>query len=172
MAAAAAAPTRAAETAIIVAHAAIEGGFRALEITLSIPGAVDLIRRLAARYRSDGIAVGAGTVLDGHAAQVQRHARRRGHAVGRRPQGLQSPHHHLARAQREPVPHGDRARTHGEELQRTDRRDDRGERTADGDRADEREQRGERERTHRRVEAPQRAQQQHGSIFADRQLFQ
>jgi 2-dehydro-3-deoxyphosphogluconate aldolase/(4S)-4-hydroxy-2-oxoglutarate aldolase len=51
-----------------VAHAAIEGGFRALEITLSIPGAVDLIGRLSGRYASQGIAVGAGTVLDGYAA--------------------------------------------------------------------------------------------------------
>src|SRR4051812_48077460 len=39
-----------------------------LEITLSIPGAVDLVRRLAAQYGSEGVAVGAGTVLDGHAA--------------------------------------------------------------------------------------------------------
>jgi 2-dehydro-3-deoxyphosphogluconate aldolase / (4S)-4-hydroxy-2-oxoglutarate aldolase len=51
-----------------VAHAAIDGGFRALEITLSIPGAVDLIERLVKQYASQGIAVGAGTVLDGHAA--------------------------------------------------------------------------------------------------------
>jgi 2-dehydro-3-deoxyphosphogluconate aldolase / (4S)-4-hydroxy-2-oxoglutarate aldolase len=57
-----------ANTAESVAHAAIEGGFRALEITLSIPGAVDLIHRLAAQYTSQGVAVGAGTVLDGHAA--------------------------------------------------------------------------------------------------------
>ena len=57
-----------ADTAERVAHAAIEGGFRALEITLSIPGAVDLIHRLAAQYTSEGVAVGAGTVLDGHAA--------------------------------------------------------------------------------------------------------
>jgi 2-dehydro-3-deoxyphosphogluconate aldolase/(4S)-4-hydroxy-2-oxoglutarate aldolase len=57
-----------ADTAERVAHAAIEGGFRALEITLSIPGAVDVIRRLAGRYASEGVAVGAGTVLDGHAA--------------------------------------------------------------------------------------------------------
>src|SRR3954451_13264921 len=57
-----------ADTAESVAHAAIEGGFRALELTLSIPGAVDLIHRLAAQYRSRGVAVGAGTVLDGHAA--------------------------------------------------------------------------------------------------------
>ena len=57
-----------ADTAERVAHAAIEGGFRALEVTLSIPGAVELIRRLSAQYTSAGIAVGAGTVLDGHAA--------------------------------------------------------------------------------------------------------
>jgi 2-dehydro-3-deoxyphosphogluconate aldolase/(4S)-4-hydroxy-2-oxoglutarate aldolase len=57
-----------ADTAERVAHAAIEGGFRALEITLSIPGAVDLVRRLVAHYASKGVAVGAGTVLDGHAA--------------------------------------------------------------------------------------------------------
>jgi 2-dehydro-3-deoxyphosphogluconate aldolase/(4S)-4-hydroxy-2-oxoglutarate aldolase len=57
-----------ADTAERVAHAAIEGGFRALEITLSIPGAVDLVRRLVGQYASKGVAVGAGTVLDGHAA--------------------------------------------------------------------------------------------------------
>jgi 2-dehydro-3-deoxyphosphogluconate aldolase/(4S)-4-hydroxy-2-oxoglutarate aldolase len=51
-----------------VAHAAIEGGFRAIEITLSIPGAVELVGRLAATYESKGVAVGAGTVLDGYAA--------------------------------------------------------------------------------------------------------
>ena len=57
-----------ADSAERVAHAAIEGGFRALEVTLSIPGAVELIRRLATRYAPDGVAVGAGTVLDGYAA--------------------------------------------------------------------------------------------------------
>jgi 2-dehydro-3-deoxyphosphogluconate aldolase/(4S)-4-hydroxy-2-oxoglutarate aldolase len=57
-----------ADTAERVAHAAVEGGFRALEITLSIPGAVGVITRLAATYASEGVAVGAGTVLDGHAA--------------------------------------------------------------------------------------------------------
>jgi 2-dehydro-3-deoxyphosphogluconate aldolase/(4S)-4-hydroxy-2-oxoglutarate aldolase len=57
-----------ADTAERVAHAAIKGGFRALEITLSVPGAVGVIRRLAGQYASEGVAVGAGTVLDGHAA--------------------------------------------------------------------------------------------------------
>src|SRR5213595_2014892 len=57
-----------AELAERVAEAAIEGGFRALEITLSIPGAVDVIRRLAAKHGPSGVAIGAGTVLDEHAA--------------------------------------------------------------------------------------------------------
>jgi 2-dehydro-3-deoxyphosphogluconate aldolase/(4S)-4-hydroxy-2-oxoglutarate aldolase len=57
-----------ADSAERVARAAIEGGFRAIEITLSIPGAVDLVSRLATAYASKGVAVGAGTVLDGHAA--------------------------------------------------------------------------------------------------------
>ena len=56
------------DTAERVAHAAIEGGFRALEITTTTPGAVALVQRLATRYQSDGVAIGAGTVLDGYAA--------------------------------------------------------------------------------------------------------
>lgn len=57
-----------ADVAERVAEAAIAGGFRALEITLSIPGAVDVIRKLSARHGSSGVAVGAGTVLDEHSA--------------------------------------------------------------------------------------------------------
>ncbi|MFF2347616.1 bifunctional 4-hydroxy-2-oxoglutarate aldolase/2-dehydro-3-deoxy-phosphogluconate aldolase [Pseudarthrobacter sp. NPDC058119] len=51
-----------------VAEAAIAGGFRALEITLSIPGAVEVIRRLSAKHGANGVAIGAGTVLDEHSA--------------------------------------------------------------------------------------------------------
>ena len=51
-----------------VAHAAIEGGPRATEVTLSVPGAVGLIGRPAAGYGSKDVAAGAGTVLDDHAA--------------------------------------------------------------------------------------------------------
>jgi 2-dehydro-3-deoxyphosphogluconate aldolase/(4S)-4-hydroxy-2-oxoglutarate aldolase len=47
-----------ADSAERVAHAAIEGGFRALEITLSIPGAIDLVHRLAAQYASRGVPSG------------------------------------------------------------------------------------------------------------------
>ncbi|MFF1400050.1 bifunctional 4-hydroxy-2-oxoglutarate aldolase/2-dehydro-3-deoxy-phosphogluconate aldolase [Streptomyces sp. NPDC058287] len=57
-----------AEEALAVSEAAIEGGFRALEITLSVPGALDVITSLADRHRKDGIVIGAGTVLDEQAA--------------------------------------------------------------------------------------------------------
>jgi 2-dehydro-3-deoxyphosphogluconate aldolase/(4S)-4-hydroxy-2-oxoglutarate aldolase len=57
-----------AEEALAVSEAAIEGGIRALEITLSVPGALDVINKLSERYGDDGVLVGAGTVLDEHSA--------------------------------------------------------------------------------------------------------
>jgi Entner-Doudoroff aldolase len=49
-----------AEAAEPAMEAALRGGFRVIEFTLTTPGALELIRRFA---RRDGIAVGAGTVL-------------------------------------------------------------------------------------------------------------
>ncbi len=57
-----------------VAHAAIAGGVRALEITYSVPGALGLIERLSRRYASEGVVVGAGTVLDAEGAFAAIHA--------------------------------------------------------------------------------------------------
>ncbi|OII18396.1 hypothetical protein BIV01_02290 [Curtobacterium sp. MCBA15_013] len=57
-----------AEEAFDVASAAVAGGIRALEITLSIPGALGVIQRLTERFADDEVIFGAGTVLDGHAA--------------------------------------------------------------------------------------------------------
>jgi 2-dehydro-3-deoxyphosphogluconate aldolase/(4S)-4-hydroxy-2-oxoglutarate aldolase len=57
-----------ADLAYDVASAAIQGGVRALEITLSIPGALGVIERLATEHPDDGVVVGAGTVLDQNAA--------------------------------------------------------------------------------------------------------
>jgi 2-dehydro-3-deoxyphosphogluconate aldolase/(4S)-4-hydroxy-2-oxoglutarate aldolase len=56
------------EEALLISEAAIAGGFRALEITLSVPGALDVISRLSDRYTSEGVVIGAGTVLDEDAA--------------------------------------------------------------------------------------------------------
>lgn len=57
-----------AEEAFEVASAAVAGGIRALEITLSIPGALTVIERLVEAFPEDDVAFGAGTVLDGYAA--------------------------------------------------------------------------------------------------------
>jgi 2-dehydro-3-deoxyphosphogluconate aldolase/(4S)-4-hydroxy-2-oxoglutarate aldolase len=46
-----------------VVDAMAEGGVRALEVTMTVPGAVDLIRTLAATL-PDGFLLGAGTVID------------------------------------------------------------------------------------------------------------
>ncbi|HEY7220144.1 MAG TPA: bifunctional 4-hydroxy-2-oxoglutarate aldolase/2-dehydro-3-deoxy-phosphogluconate aldolase [Candidatus Binatia bacterium] len=46
--------------ALAVAEAAVEGGIKFVEITFSVPGALDVIQKLAARK---GLHVGAGTVL-------------------------------------------------------------------------------------------------------------
>ena len=57
-----------ADEAYRVAEAAIEGGIRAVEIPLTVPGALGVIERLADKYADQGIVVGAGTVLDAEAA--------------------------------------------------------------------------------------------------------
>lgn len=58
------------EEALSVAEAAIAGGIRALEITMSVPGALDVIKVLSRKYASQGILIGAGTILDGETARA------------------------------------------------------------------------------------------------------
>jgi len=57
-----------AEEALQVARAAVAGGVRALEVTLSVPNAFDVIRTLSQEFADQRIAVGAGTILDEQAA--------------------------------------------------------------------------------------------------------
>jgi 2-dehydro-3-deoxyphosphogluconate aldolase/(4S)-4-hydroxy-2-oxoglutarate aldolase len=52
-----------------VADALGEGGIRALEITMTVPGAVKVIAEAAARY-GDQVLIGAGTVLDEEQARA------------------------------------------------------------------------------------------------------
>lgn len=52
--------SKSAEEALALAHAAAEGGIKFIEITFSVPGALDVIKELAARK---SVHVGAGTVL-------------------------------------------------------------------------------------------------------------
>ncbi len=53
-----------------LAEAARKGGITAIEITMTVPGALEVIRELASRYQSGEIIVGAGTVLDPETARL------------------------------------------------------------------------------------------------------
>ena len=52
--------SKTADDALTLARAAAEGGIKFVEITFSVPGALDVIKELAARK---SVHVGAGTVL-------------------------------------------------------------------------------------------------------------
>ncbi len=57
------------EDAIAIAHAVKQGGVPLLEITMTVPGAVEVIRQLTASF-GDQVLVGAGTVLDPETARA------------------------------------------------------------------------------------------------------
>jgi 2-dehydro-3-deoxyphosphogluconate aldolase / (4S)-4-hydroxy-2-oxoglutarate aldolase len=58
-----------AEQAIKITEACIAGGVAAIEITFTVPGALDVIEMLAKKYNSGEIIIGAGTVMDGATAR-------------------------------------------------------------------------------------------------------
>ncbi len=58
-----------AEEASTVAEVIREGGIPVLEITLTVPGAINVISELSKRYGAE-VLVGAGTVIDAEAAQA------------------------------------------------------------------------------------------------------
>src|SRR2546421_11760118 len=53
-----------------IADACAKGGVAALEITFTVPGTAGVIERLAKRYASGEILIGAGTVLDPETARI------------------------------------------------------------------------------------------------------
>jgi 2-dehydro-3-deoxyphosphogluconate aldolase/(4S)-4-hydroxy-2-oxoglutarate aldolase len=57
------------EDAIAIAHAIREGGVPILEITMTVPGALEVIRELAATFGNQ-VLIGAGTVLDPETARA------------------------------------------------------------------------------------------------------
>ena len=59
-----------AEQAEKIAEALAVGGVAAIEITFTVPGAADVIKALAMKYKSGEILIGAGTVLDSETARV------------------------------------------------------------------------------------------------------
>ena len=53
-----------------IAVAAVEGGIKALEITMAVPNAINVIAFLANKYKNENVIVGAGTVLDAETANA------------------------------------------------------------------------------------------------------
>lgn len=58
------------EEAIKIVDAASAGGITALEITMTVPGAIDVIKEMAERYAGGPEIIGAGTVLDAETARL------------------------------------------------------------------------------------------------------
>jgi 2-dehydro-3-deoxyphosphogluconate aldolase/(4S)-4-hydroxy-2-oxoglutarate aldolase len=58
------------EEAARIAEACALGGVGAIEITLTVPGALRVIENLTARHGAESILVGAGTVLDAQTARM------------------------------------------------------------------------------------------------------
>jgi 2-dehydro-3-deoxyphosphogluconate aldolase/(4S)-4-hydroxy-2-oxoglutarate aldolase len=58
------------EQAIKIADACIKGGVAGIEITFTVPGAVEVIKDLVKAYPSGEIIIGAGTVLDPETARA------------------------------------------------------------------------------------------------------
>lgn len=59
-----------ADQAVKIADACANAGIAALEITFTVPGAVEVIKKLAEVYNKGEIIVGAGTVLDAETARA------------------------------------------------------------------------------------------------------
>ena len=58
------------EEAINITEAVKEGGIKVIEITMTVPGAISVIKELSEKYRDDPeITIGAGSILDGETAR-------------------------------------------------------------------------------------------------------
>ncbi|MCC3145921.1 bifunctional 2-keto-4-hydroxyglutarate aldolase/2-keto-3-deoxy-6-phosphogluconate aldolase [Halanaerobium sp. Z-7514] len=59
-----------AEEALKITEAVKKGGIKAIEITMTVPGAIDVIDGLTDEYSKDEILIGAGSVLDAETARA------------------------------------------------------------------------------------------------------
>lgn len=59
-----------AEEAIRISDACLEGGCPSIELTFTVPGALNVIEALAAKYSNGEMLLGAGTVLDSETARM------------------------------------------------------------------------------------------------------
>lgn len=58
------------EQGLKVVEAVKKGGIKMLEITMTVPGAVDTIKELTEHYKDEDIVIGAGTVIDAETARL------------------------------------------------------------------------------------------------------
>lgn len=58
------------EQGIKIVDAVKKGGIKALEITMTVPGAIDIIKELSEVYKNEDVIIGAGTVLDSETARA------------------------------------------------------------------------------------------------------
>jgi 2-dehydro-3-deoxyphosphogluconate aldolase/(4S)-4-hydroxy-2-oxoglutarate aldolase len=58
------------EQGLKITEAVKNGGIKALEVTMTVPGAVDIIKELAEAYKGEDVIIGAGTVLDPETARL------------------------------------------------------------------------------------------------------
>ncbi|URZ14564.1 bifunctional 4-hydroxy-2-oxoglutarate aldolase/2-dehydro-3-deoxy-phosphogluconate aldolase [Clostridium felsineum] len=58
------------EEGVKVIDAVIKGGIKAIEITMTVPGAIDIIKELSEQYKEQDVIIGAGTVLDPETARA------------------------------------------------------------------------------------------------------
>lgn len=58
------------EQGLKVVEAVKKGGIKMLEITMTVPGAIDIIKELTEHYKDENVVIGAGTVLDAETARA------------------------------------------------------------------------------------------------------
>lgn len=58
------------EQGIKIVDAIKKGGIKAIEITMTVPGAIDVIKEISESYKNEDILIGAGTVLDPETARA------------------------------------------------------------------------------------------------------
>ena len=58
------------EEGLKIVDAVKEGGIKTLEVTMTVPGAVDIIKEISEHYKNEDVIIGAGTVLDPETARL------------------------------------------------------------------------------------------------------
>jgi 2-dehydro-3-deoxyphosphogluconate aldolase/(4S)-4-hydroxy-2-oxoglutarate aldolase len=58
------------EQGLKIVDAVKKGGIKTLEVTMTVPGAVDIIKEITEHYKDEDVLIGAGTVLDPETARA------------------------------------------------------------------------------------------------------